>query len=202
MWTCPLVFCDFEKFAQKCLFVFAAADFLARVPFMFHQLAFAEWRMEYIPRKSGSSRATRCISFFAFPPDPPCVSLAAGQLSMPLLSCGQLSMPLLSCRLQPDHSCLCMAFHNLSSVRVSILFLGFSCSTSRWCGQPTCLLFTLPALLHLATWCIPCHTAAMHRNPLFSVLRTLSAAGSGSFAGGSPEPVALVRSLQTALLGQ
>ena len=27
MWTCPLVFCDFEKFAQKCLFVFAAADF-------------------------------------------------------------------------------------------------------------------------------------------------------------------------------
>ena len=47
--------------------------FPARVPFMFHQLAFAEWRMKYIPRKSGSSRATRCISFFAFPPDPPCV---------------------------------------------------------------------------------------------------------------------------------
>ena len=40
---------------------------------MFHQLALAEWRMKYIPRKSGSSRATRCISFFAFPPDPPCV---------------------------------------------------------------------------------------------------------------------------------
>ena len=140
MWTCPLVFCDFEKFAQKCLFFLLLQIFLARVPFMFHQLAFAEWRMMYIPRKSGSSRATRCISFFAFPPDPPCVSLAAGQLSMPLLSCW----------LQPDHSCLCMAFHNLSAVRVSILVLGFSCSTRRWCGQPTYLMYTLPALLHLA----------------------------------------------------
>ena len=33
MWTCPLVFCDFEKFAQKC-FRFAAANMPYTLPFM------------------------------------------------------------------------------------------------------------------------------------------------------------------------
>ena len=171
---------------------FAAADFPCMSAFHVSSACTCRMENEVHPSQIRFKPCDEMHLVFRFPTRPTLCALAAGQLAIPLLSC----------RLQPDHSCLCMAFHNLSSVRVSIWLLGFSCSTSRWCGQPTCLMYTLPALLHLATWCIPCHTDAMHRNHLFSVLRALSAAGSGSFAGGSPEPVALVCSLQTALLGQ
>ena len=148
MWTCPLVFCDFEKFAQKCLFVLAAADF----PCMsaFHVSSAWSCRMENGVHPS-QIRFKPCnemhlVFRFSHPAHPVCLGL----------------LPMPPCRLQPGQSCIRMAFCNLSFLRVCIWLLLFHQPVvwAAFCFQPQ-----LPEKFHLALPCILCRTDVMHFSP-------------------------------------
>ena len=148
MWTCPLVFCDFEKFAQKCLFVFAAADFPCTGAFHVSSACICRMENEVHPSQIRFKPCDEMHLVFRFPTRPTLCALASGQ------------MP--PCRLQPGQSCVRMAFCNLSFLRVCIWLLLFHQPVvwAAFCFQPQ-----LPGKFHWAMPCILCQTEVMHFSP-------------------------------------
>ena len=128
--------------------------------------------------KSGSSRATRCISFLAFPPDPPCVLWPPASSPCQCLLVGY-SRVNLAC-----------AWHS-TTYRFCGSAFGFSCSTSRWCGLSFCFQSTLSEPFSLGHAVHPLPNGCDALQSLSSVRRTFLQIRSRSLAVGSLEPLAL-----------
>ena len=174
MWTCPLVFCDFEKFAQKCLFVFAAADFPCTGAFHVSSACICRMENEVHPSQIRFKPCDEMHLVFRFPTRPTLCALGLRPACHPLLSC----------RLQPGSLLLVrMAFHNLSSVRVSIWLSASLVPPAGGVGSPPAFMYTcLENLLHLAMPVHPLpHGGDAPQSPVFGPpgpLRGLAAVAS------------------------